>query len=84
MKWITVMGFIAATCTTAAFLPQVIKTIRIRETRDISLWMYLVFVTGVFLWFWYGVLIGDYPVAIANALTFILAVIILICKIKFG
>ena len=84
MKWVTVIGFIAAACTTIAFLPQVIKTCRMKETRDISLLMYLVLITGISLWVLYGLLIGDYPILIANGVTVILALIILIAKIRYG
>ena len=66
-----------------AFLPQVIKIWRMKETRDISLWMYLIFTIGVSLWLGYGILIGDYPIAIANGATLILALIILIAKIRY-
>jgi len=66
-----------------AFLPQVIKIWRMKETRDISLWMYLIFTIGVSLWLGYGILIGDYPIAIANGATLILALIILIVKIRY-
>ncbi|MEA1928968.1 MAG: SemiSWEET transporter [Candidatus Auribacterota bacterium] len=83
MNWITIMGFIAASLTTFAFLPQVIKTWRMKETRDISLWMYLAFTAGVTLWLIYGILIGDYPVSIANGVTLILALMILIAKIRY-
>jgi len=83
MNWITIMGFVAASLTTCAFLPQVIKTWRMKETRDISLWMYLVFTIGVSLWLGYGILIGNYPIAIANGATLILALIILIAKIRY-
>ena len=84
MKWVTVLGFIAAVCTTIAFLPQVIKACRTKEKRDISLLMYIVLITGISLWVLYGVLIGDYPISIANGVTFILALIILIAKIRYG
>ncbi|MDP8215284.1 MAG: SemiSWEET transporter [Candidatus Euphemobacter frigidus] len=84
MRWITVIGFIAAACTTFAFLPQVIKVYKTRNTKDISLLMYIIFVAGVFLWFGYGILIGDYPISIANGITFILALIILITKFRYG
>jgi MtN3 and saliva related transmembrane protein len=83
MNWITIMGFVAASLTTCAFLPQVIKTWRMKETRDISLGMYLIFTIGVSLWLGYGILIGDYPIAIANGATLILALIILIAKIRY-
>jgi len=83
MNWITIMGFVAASLTTCAFLPQVIKTWRMKETRDISLWMYLIFTVGVSLWLVYGISIGDYPVSIANGATLILALSILAAKIKY-
>jgi len=83
MNWITIIGLVAASFTTFAFLPQVIKTWRMKETRDISLWMYLVFTIGVFLWLGYGILIGDYPVLIANGATLILTLTILIAKIRY-
>jgi len=66
-----------------AFLPQVIKIWRMKETRDISLWMYLIFTIGVSLWLGYGILIGDYPILIANGATLILALIILVAKIRY-
>lgn len=84
MNWITVIGFIAAACTTIAFLPQVIKACRTKETRDISLLMYIVLITGISLWVLYGALIGDYPIFIANGITLILALTILISKIRYG
>jgi len=83
MSWITIMGLVAASLTTFAFIPQVIKTWRMKETRDISFWMYLVFTIGVSLWLGYGILIGDYPILIANGATLILAFIILIAKIRY-
>jgi MtN3 and saliva related transmembrane protein len=83
MSWITIMGLVAATLTTFAFLPQVIKTWRMKETRDISFLMYLIFTIGVSLWLGYGILIGDYPVLIANGATLILALTILIAKIRY-
>lgn len=83
MTWITIMGFVAASLTTCAFLPQVIKTCRMKETKDISLWMYLIFTIGVSLWLGYGILIGDYPILIANGATLILSIIILVAKIRY-
>ena len=83
MSWITVIGFIAALLTTFGFFPQVIKTCRMKETRDISLWMYIILAVGIVLWFIYGILINDYPVSIANGVTLILVSIILGAKIKY-
>jgi MtN3 and saliva related transmembrane protein len=82
--WVTVIGLLAAACTTGALLPQVAKIIRTRETRDISAWMYIITSIGVFLWFVYGIYLADLPIMIANGLTFILAVTVLAMKIKYG
>lgn len=84
MDWITVLGLIAASCTTIAFLPQVIKAFRTRETKDISLLMYIVLVTGVFLWLVYGIIIEDIPLILANSLTLLFAAAVLILKLKNG
>ena len=70
---ITLIGLVAAFCTTIAFLPQVVKTWRTRSTKDISLWMFLVFTTGIFLWLVYGVIIRDVPLIAANGITFVLS-----------
>jgi MtN3 and saliva related transmembrane protein len=78
------VGYIAAVLTTAAFLPQVLKTLRTRETRHISLGMYILFCTGVSLWLLYGVLIHEPPVILANLATLILAGTILLMKLKNG
>ncbi|TSC83784.1 MAG: hypothetical protein G01um101413_924 [Parcubacteria group bacterium Gr01-1014_13] len=77
------IGLAAAILTTSAFLPQVIRVVKNRSTHDISLAMFVLFCTGIFLWLIYGILIKDIPIIIANAATFILATIILIYKFKF-
>lgn len=84
MDWITIIGLIAATFTTISFLPQAIKIIRTKLTRDLSLAMYSILVIGIFLWLVYGILIKDLPLIIANAITLLFASIILILKIRNG
>ena len=81
---IKLLGFAAATCTTAAFAPQCIKVWRTRSTADISLGMFLVLVFGIVLWLFYGVLSGDGPLIAANTVTLVLAGAILIMKLKYG
>ncbi|MBE2179662.1 MAG: SemiSWEET transporter [Chthoniobacterales bacterium] len=82
-QWITVLGLLAGVLTTLSFLPQVLKAWKSRSTRDISLGMFLMFCTGVFLWIVYGVLVADIPVIAANVLTFLLAATILILKLRY-
>ena len=81
---ITLIGLAAAFCTTVAFLPQVIKTWRTRSTKDISLAMFLVFTTGIFLWLIYGVILRDVPLIAANGTTFVLSGTILYFKLRHG
>lgn len=84
IDYIVVIGVIAGTLTTASLLPQVIKTIRLKETKDLSLSMYIILSIGLFLWIFYGVFINALPIILANTFSLILAVIILILKIKYG
>ena len=79
----TLIGLTAATCTTISFLPQAIRVIKTKQTRDISLSMYIIFSFGTFLWLTYGVLTKDIPIILANAITFALSFIILMLKLKY-
>lgn len=83
MDYIEILGLVAATLTTAAFLPQVYKTWRQKSTKDISLTMYLVMFVGVVLWCSYGILIESFPVTLANAATALLLFIMLVLKLKY-
>jgi len=84
INYISVIGLIAGTCTTISFFPQLIKTIKTKETKNLSLSMYIVLATGLFLWATYGILMKDIPVLVANSVSFVLASIILHLKIKYG
>lgn len=78
------MGYVAAALTTLAFVPQAAKTIRSRDTRGISLAMYAVFTVGVGFWLGYGLVLGSWPMIIANAVTLLLAATILALKLRYG
>lgn len=80
----TWIGIAAAILTTAAYAPQAIKAWRSRSTRDVSLAMFLMMVTGITLWLVYGLMIGDLPLILANAATLVLAVAILVAKLRFS
>ncbi|MDD3649974.1 SemiSWEET transporter [Immundisolibacter sp.] len=81
---ITAVGLLAALLTTVAFLPQVLHTLATRDTRGISLRMYVIFVAGVLLWLVYGLLTRDLPLILANAVTLALAGTILYLKLRHG
>lgn len=78
------IGVLAGILTTIAFVPQVLHVYKTRSAKDISFGMYAIFVSGVLLWLVYGWMIMALPVIIANAVTLVLAVAILVGKIKFG
>ncbi len=76
-----IFGYLAASCTTIAFIPQAIKVHKTKQTEDISLGMFILTTVGVLFWFIYGIMISSYPVIIANFITFILSLYVLIMKI---
>ena len=75
---------VAATLTTAAFLPQALHIIRHKDTRAISLHMYVAFAAGVLLWLVFGILIANWPIIVSNAITLGLALAIIAMKLKYG
>ena len=79
-----IIGFVAAIFTTTAFIPQALKIIRTKKTKDISKRMYLILVIGIFLWLVYGLLMRDWPIVLANSITFILTFTIFMLKLKYG
>lgn len=84
MDPVTLLGMAAGTLTTISFVPQVIRTWKTRSTKDISTGMFAMFSTGILLWTLYGVAINSLPVIFTNSITFVLAFIILVLKIKHG
>jgi MtN3 and saliva related transmembrane protein len=83
MNIIQLLGLTAGSLTTAAFLPQVIKTWKTRSAKDLSLGMFSLFCLGVVLWLIYGIMMQDIPVIAANLLTLMLASTLLFFKLRF-
>lgn len=83
MEASNLLGLLAGTLTTASFLPQVIQTWRSRSAADISLVMFALFSLGVLLWIVYGFIVGALPVIVANVITLLLSMTILILKIRY-
>ncbi len=79
LRPVVILGLIAAAFTTVAFIPQAVKTLQTRHTADISFWMYLLLNIGVLLWLVYGILLGDLALILANGITVIwnLAILLL-------
>ena len=81
-EWIDLLGYAAAALTTASFIPQAWLTFRTRDVSGISLGMYSSFAVGVALWLAYGVVLGAWPIVVANAITLVLALAILLMKLR--
>jgi MtN3 and saliva related transmembrane protein len=77
-------GYLAALCTTGAYVPQVLRVWRTRSTDDISLKMFIVLVAGLGLWLVYGFASSDVPLMLSNSVTLILASVILYFKLRNG
>ena len=80
--WIDVLGYAAAALTTASFIPQAWLSFRTGDVSGISLSMYACFTVGVALWLAYGVVLGAWPIVVANAVTLVLALAILVMKLR--
>lgn len=76
------VGMLAGTLTTVAFIPQVIKAWRTQSVDDLSIWMLLSFTTGVVLWTLYGVAVQSTPVIVTNVVTFLLSLALLGMKVR--
>jgi MtN3 and saliva related transmembrane protein len=83
MTLVTFIGLAAATLTTVAFVPQVVRAWRTRSTHDISLPMFLVLAAGITLWLIYGAMIQDLPLVLANVVTLVLVLMILFLKLRY-
>jgi MtN3 and saliva related transmembrane protein len=83
MDYVTFLGLVAAALTVIAFFPQLMKVWKTKSTKDISIGMFSIFSSAVFLWFVYGILISNLPVIIANFLVFVQASAILVFKVKY-
>ena len=80
MTW---TGYVAATLTTLAFVPQAVKTLRTRDTRSISLQMYVVFTIGIAFWLAYGLVLHSWPMIVSNIITLVLSAAILAMKLRW-
>jgi len=78
------VGTAAACLTTLSFLPQAWHSFKSRDVSGVSLGMYSIFTMGVALWLVYGVMLGAWPIVIANVITLILSLAILGMKLIYG
>ncbi|MBI5754931.1 SemiSWEET transporter [Candidatus Peregrinibacteria bacterium] len=83
MNSVTILGLIAGIFTSFSLLPQLIKALRTKHTRDLSLSMFSILATGIFLWILYGIILHDIAIIIANAVSFFFTFTILMLILKY-
>lgn len=81
---VDLLGYVAGMLVVLSMLPQVLKSWRTRQTRDLSLWRYVIYVLGLCLWVSYALLIRNGPVALMNSVGLLLATSVLYLKLKHG
>ena len=81
--WAAYIGSLAAACTTLCWVPQAVKIIREKQTKGISLVTQVVFTAGIALWLIYGLLLTNWPLIAANAVTLVFSLVILILKVRY-
>lgn len=81
--FVEIIGITAGTLTTISFIPQLLKVVKTKSARDISLLMFVIFTTGILLWLVYGIITRSIAIILANAFTFSIALSILVLKIKY-
>lgn len=82
--FITILGFVAAFFTTFSLLPQGLRAIKTKHTKDLSLPMIIMMEIGIILWLIYGIIIADMPLVFANGIGAVFATINLIMKLRYG
>jgi MtN3 and saliva related transmembrane protein len=81
--WVEYIGSLAAACTTLCWVPQAVKIIREKQTQGISLVTQSVFTVGLALWLAYGLLLTNWPLMLANAVTLVFSLVILALKVRY-
>ncbi|MFA5105555.1 MAG: SemiSWEET family transporter [Candidatus Micrarchaeia archaeon] len=84
MEYIDVLGYVAGILVVISLLPQAMQSWKTKSTKDINLWRYVIYVTGLVLWIAYALIIGNGPVAVMNFIGLALAASILYLKLKYG
>ena len=83
MAFVDFIGLMAGFCTTISFLPQIVRILRTKSAEDVSLLMIFIYLAGIALWLFYGILTAKMPIIVSNGVTCILASILLICKFRY-
>jgi MtN3 and saliva related transmembrane protein len=83
MEFIEILGLVAGICTSTSLVPQVIKTVKKKSAEDVSVFMFIVMLTGNSLWIYYGFSKSDFPIIATNFVSVALNTILIILKYKY-
>ena len=78
-----ILGLVAGGITSVAMLPQLIKVLKEKDVKDLSLLMIVVLITGLSLWDWYGFMKDELPIILSNAFAVLVNIALLISYFKF-
>lgn len=84
MDWTQVLGLTAGCLTSSSTFPQILKTWKTKDARDVSVGMFSVLLCGVILWVLYGIKKSDVPIVATNSLAILLNSIMLFFKLRYG
>lgn len=83
MEFLEILGIVAGLCTSSSILPQIIKTVKTKEAQDVSVFMFIVMMTGNSLWIYYGFAKSDVPIISTNFLALGLNIVMLVLKYRY-
>jgi len=78
-----ILGLIAGALTSIAALPQLLKVLKTKNTKDLSAMMLVILISGLSLWVWYGFINDELPIILSNAFAVLLNMVLLFCKLTF-
>lgn len=84
MNWTEVVGISAGILTASSLIPQIVKTIKEKKAKDISIIMLLVLMTGVALWVVYGIMREDFPIIVTNSFSLLMNFVTLFLRFKYN
>lgn len=84
MNWTEVVGISAGILTASSLIPQIVKTIKEKKAKDISIIMLLVLMTGVALWVVYGIMREDLPIIVTNSFSLLMNFVTLFLRFKYN
>ena len=83
-NFILLTGIAAGILTAAAMLPQVLKTLKTKDAKNVSPSMLIILICGVILWFFYGLLKNDLPIMLTNGFSALINIVMLVLRWRYA